>query len=280
MAGLVVFCGAAGMVCAAGSIGYRTAPASGVKTEPVVIQRKAGAPVLMAQAEAPGQSIRGSVFDPANLPVPNAPITLTNADSGATVTTSTNDQGDYRLAGFPAGTYSVSVRVPGFKGMVQGGIRVGMGESRNTGKMLLQVGSVAESVDVVGSRTAPAPFVGTLGPISTIPNSEPPAPAPSAVAAPLSSTGGKVGPANLIRVVRPAYPAELQRAGVAGTVRVEAVISKEGALIGTKVVGSPDVGLTQAAMEAINQWRYRPSSLDGQPIEVLTTIDVNFRLRD
>ncbi|HEY4088328.1 MAG TPA: M56 family metallopeptidase, partial [Bryobacteraceae bacterium] len=274
MAGLVLFCGAAGMVCAGASVGYRAgAPAA-------VVQQKADAPVLMAQAEAPGQSVRGSVFDPADLPVAGASVTLTNADSGATLTTSTNDQGDFRLGGFAPGTYSVSVKVPGFKSLIHSGVRVAMGESRNSGKMMLQVGDVAEAVTVTGSRNATAAFVGTLGPMTNVPNSAPPAPAPPVVPVAAPATGGKVGPANLINAVRPSYPVELQRAGVAGTVRVEAIISKEGVLTGTRVVSSPDAGLTQAVMGALSQWRFRPSSLDGQPIEVATTIDVNYSVND
>lgn len=283
MAGLVVFCGAAGIVCAASSIGYRAAAAAAVvKREPVVIQQKTEAPVLMAQAEAPGQSIRGSVFDPAGLPVSGASVSLTNADSGATLTTTTNDPGDFRLGGFAPGTYNVSVKVPGFKALTQTGVRVAMGESRNSGKMLLQVGDVAESVDVVGSRSAPAPFVGTAAPTTVIPNSAAPVPVPAPVVieTPLPSTGGKISPAMLLAAVKPLYPTELKRAGVAGTVRVEAIISKDGMLTGTRVIGSPDAGLTQAVTDALNQWRFRPSTLDGQPIEVLTTIDVNYSLND
>jgi len=280
MIGLVVFCGAASMVCAAGSIGYRAAAPAGVaKTEPVVIQPEAHPPVLLAQAETPGQSIHGSVFDPAGLPVSGAAITLTNTDSGASLTTATNDRGDYRLAGFPAGTYSVSVRVPGFKALTQTGIRMGLGESRNAGKLMLEVGQVSEALTITGSRNAPVPFVGTLGPMTTISNSAPPAPAP-VVPAPLPSTGGKVSPVNLISEPRPSYPAELQRAGVAGTVKMQAVISKDGLVNDLKVTGSPDEGLAHAAMEAVWKWRYRPATLDGQPIEVLTMIDVNYELKD
>jgi protein TonB len=156
---------------------------------------------------------------------------------------------------------------------------MGPGEGRDGGKMLLEVGQVSESLNISGSRNAPASFVGTLGPMTTIPKSIPPAPAPSPVLAPLPFTGGKVGPAILINAVRASYPAERQRAGVAGTVRLQAIVSKEGALTGTQVIGSPDT-LTQAVMDAVSQWRYRPSSLDGQPIEVITTIDVNYSLSD
>jgi TonB family protein len=278
--GLAAICGAAAMVCAAGSIGYRAAPVTVVKVEPAAIQPKADAPILMAQVQTPGQSVRGSVFDPARLPVPGVPVTLTNEDTGATHTATTNDQGDYRISGFPAGTYSVSVQVPGFRALKQTGVRVGLGESRNTGKMSLEVGRISESLNVSGSRNTPVPFVGTLGPMTTIQNTSPPAPAPPPVASPLPSTGGKVGPANLINEVRPSYPVELQRAGVAGTVRLEGIISKDGMLTGTRMISSPDAALTQAAMDAVSQWRYRPSSLDGQPIEVMTTIDVNYSLRD
>jgi len=219
------------------------------------------------------------VFDPANLPVAGASITLTNTASGVRLTTAQNDLGEYQLAGFPPGTYSRSIRVPGFKALTQTGVRVAMGEGRNSGKMMLEVGRDAESLTISGSRNTPAPFIGTLGPMTTIPGSAPPAALPQApVMTP--GTGGHVTPVMLIEQKKPEYPVELQRAGVAGTVRMQAIVTKEGLVNALTTSGSPDEGLTHAAMDAVWKWRYRPALLNGQPIEVITTIDVNYSLKD
>jgi TonB family protein len=279
MTGLALFCGAAAMLCAAGSIGYRLTPAAAVaRAEPAVIRQQAHTPVLMAQAVAPGMSLHGAVFDPANLPVSGAPITLTNTGQGGMLTATTNDQGEYRFAGVAAGTYDISVRVPGFKAITQTGIQITVGENRDMGKMLLQVGQVSESVTIAGSRNAPVPFVGTLGPMTTVPISAPPAPPQTPATA--MATGGHVTPVMLIAQTKPAYPVDLQRAGIAGTVKMQAIISKEGLVNDLKTSGSPDEGLARAAMEAVWKWRYRPALLDGEPIEVITTIDVNYSLKD
>jgi protein TonB len=153
-----------------------------------------------------------------------------------------------------------------------------VGENRDMGKMLLQVGQVSESVTIAGSRSAPVPFVGTLGPMTTVPISAPPVPPQAPVTVP--ATGGHVTPVMLIAQTKPAYPVELQRAGVAGTVRMQAVISKEGLVNDLKTSGSPDEDLARAPMEAVWKWRYRAALLDGEPIEVITTIDVNYSLKD
>jgi len=54
----------------------------------------------------------------------------------------------------------------------------------------------------------------------------------------------------------------------------------EGVPLNWKVLSSPDPDLSQAAIDAIRQWRYQPTLLNGEPIEVVTTIAVRFRLED
>ncbi|HVV43560.1 MAG TPA: energy transducer TonB, partial [Bryobacteraceae bacterium] len=90
--------------------------------------------------------------------------------------------------------------------------------------------------------------------------------------------GGNVQAANLINAVKPVYPPLAKMARQQGTVRFEATISKEGTIEDLKVLpGAPPL-LVQAATEAVKQWRYKPTMLNGEPVEVLTTIDVNFSL--
>jgi protein TonB len=83
--------------------------------------------------------------------------------------------------------------------------------------------------------------------------------------------------ANLLRQVRPTYPPLAKAARVQGTVKFEAVIAKDGTIQNLKVISGPPL-LVNAALEAVRQWQYRPTLLNGEPVEVITTIDVNFTL--
>jgi protein TonB len=82
----------------------------------------------------------------------------------------------------------------------------------------------------------------------------------------------------LIRAVRPVYPNNARMNRVQGKVLLRAVIGKDGRVEKLEVVSGPKE-LTQAAVDAVQQWRYRPYYLAGSPVEVDTQITVNFELR-
>lgn len=91
--------------------------------------------------------------------------------------------------------------------------------------------------------------------------------------------GGNVMQANLIQKVTPNYPADAKERRIQGKVTLGVIIDKDG--VPTNItVQSPDTdaSLNAAAVEAVSQWRYRPTLLNGEPVEVITTIDVNFTL--
>jgi periplasmic protein TonB len=75
----------------------------------------------------------------------------------------------------------------------------------------------------------------------------------------------------------PAYSAIARAAGIQGTVVLTATISKTGTIENLRVVSGP-VMLQQAALDAVKTWRYKPYKLDGQPVEVETTVSVIFSL--
>ncbi len=100
----------------------------------------------------------------------------------------------------------------------------------------------------------------------------PPPPPPPAV---VQRIGGDVAQANLISSPKPQYPALARAARVQGVVLLNATISKEGTIKDLKVISGHPL-LNEAAMEAVRQWRYKPQMLNQQPIEVITTITVNF----
>ena len=84
--------------------------------------------------------------------------------------------------------------------------------------------------------------------------------------------------AALVSQVKPVYPQNARDAGIEGTVRLQAFIGADGSLIGLSALSSPDRDLTSAAIEAVRQWRYRPTMLNGEPVQVLTTIEVQFQI--
>jgi TonB family protein len=82
---------------------------------------------------------------------------------------------------------------------------------------------------------------------------------------------------NLISSRVPAYPDAAKAQGIQGTVMMRAIISKNGTVGHLQVIDG-DPLLRAAATEAVSRWRYRPYTLDGSPVEVATTVRVDFRL--
>ena len=78
-----------------------------------------------------------------------------------------------------------------------------------------------------------------------------------------------------LKRVKPVYPPEAKKAHVRGTVVLHAIISKEGNVTGLKVVVGPEE-LSESAIEAVKQWKYKPYLLNGEPVELDTTIEVRY----
>ena len=106
----------------------------------------------------------------------------------------------------------------------------------------------------------------------------PPPPAPVIKNTQPVRRGGVIQAANLIQQVKPVYPVLAQQTRVEGVVVMEAVISKEGSVESLRVISGHPL-LNKAALDAVQQWKYRPTLLNGEPVEVLTTITVTFTLR-
>ena len=89
--------------------------------------------------------------------------------------------------------------------------------------------------------------------------------------------GGLVQAALLVNRVVPEYPAIAKTAHVSGTIVLHAIIAKDGTVRELTYVSGPPL-LMKAAMDAVREWRYRPTMLNGEPVEVETTIEVVFNL--
>ena len=123
---------------------------------------------------------------------------------------------------------------------------------------------------------SPDALVRILGPV---PVAAPPPP-PSVqknVQTPRLRVGGIVQSAKLVRQLKPVYPQLAKQARIHGVVRLHALISREGTIVDLKVVSGHPL-LVPSALEAVKQWAYEPTLLNGEPVGVETDIDVNFTL--
>jgi len=141
--------------------------------------------------------------------------------------------------------------------------------------------SITPITDVAPGPIVPGVF--SLGPgepgLSSVPlPAAPPMPPVHAAkpSGPLRVSAG-VASGQLIVPIQPRYPAIAQQARVQGTVVVSAIIGTDGRIASIRVLSGPPL-LVPAATEAIQRARYRPWTLNGQPVEVETTINVVFSL--
>ena len=82
-----------------------------------------------------------------------------------------------------------------------------------------------------------------------------------------------------INKVAPIYPLSAKESHTQGTVFLAAIIGKDGAVRQLEVISAPSDDLADAAMQAVNQWRYSPYLVNGEPTEVDTTVTVHFMMR-
>jgi protein TonB len=119
----------------------------------------------------------------------------------------------------------------------------------------------------------PNGVVGSLGVVPNVPAVPQPPPAPSG---PLP-VGGKIKEPTKIRHVPPVYPAVAQQARIEGVVVVEAIIGTDGRVKQARVLQSKPF-LDEAALAAVKQWIFTPTTLNGVPVPVIMTVTVNFKL--
>ena len=206
----------------------------------------------------------GVVEDASHARIPNCQVTAKNLDGTNQEVTRANAAGEYSFAAIPPGRYTLEFRSAGFAAFkrdtaVEAGKAVRVDATLN-------VGEVSETVVVKGQKPAGATPAVTP-------------PAPMASAPQRIRVGGNVQAAKLVRMARPQYPADLQQLGIQGTVVMRAVISTTGDLLIVEAIHADgDARLVKAALDAVRQWKYQPTLLNGQPVEVATTITVDFQL--
>jgi protein TonB len=135
-------------------------------------------------------------------------------------------------------------------------------------------GGVAGGLDLGGGG-----LLGALGGNATGAAPPPPPPPPPAPVKPTGpiKVGGNVQEAKVIARPNPVYPPLARQARIQGNVVLHAIIDKDGRVGELQVVSGHPL-LVQSALEAVKNWRYQPTTLNGEAVEVDTTITVNFVL--
>jgi len=211
---------------------------------------------LLSSVGLTAATIGGSLFDPSGAAIPNAKALLYNPDTAAKQETITAADGKFAFDNLAPGQYVLRVEKPGFAALFRE-FKVDADSKVERG-LVLKVGSIHESVDVQSKGTAAAA-------------QQPSNPQQLRI-------GGAVQESKLISKINPVYPASAKSAGIQGIVSLDMVISKDGTPLDIQVVSSPSDDLTQSALEAVRQWRYSPTLLNGEPVEVVTDVVVNYTL--
>ena len=151
-------------------------------------------------------------------------------------------------------------------------------EHLNVGTATFSTGEVVLTIQMPGSGVSGEVLSGNVSGGGGIVGSAPAIP-PAADGTKRITIGGNVQQAKLVSQPKPVYPPLAKRARISGVVHLSALIGKEGNVIDLKVISGHPL-LIPSALEAVQQWVYQKTLLNGEPVEVMTQIDVNYTLSD
>jgi TonB family protein len=218
----------------------------------------------LAALRLPAQSLSatftGTIYDPSGAAVPNATVIMTNQKASNLAMTTSDADGNFKFQALPAGEYEMKAQKRGFEEYKMPQVVLAP-DRESSQSVTLKVGAITEEMDVVAEGAAKGLSARTAGKPARI------------------RVGGDVQAPRLLNKVQPVYPAAAKAAGVHGSVILHAIIGIEGSPLSLRVVNTQvDPELARAAVEAVSKWRYSPTLLNGDPIEVDTTVMVNFQL--
>jgi TonB family protein len=201
--------------------------------------------------------LKGSVYDPSGAVLPEVAITLEDAQH-ATIAATTDANGRFEFASIEPGTYTLDASLPGFRKLRQA---LQLRTTRDWDRAItLQVGDVQETITVSAPRRPGTPAAAASAPVRI---------------------GGNIRAPSKLRDVKPVYPRTMRDAGREGVVPLEAIIGRDGSVTSLRVLSAqvhPDFAM--AAMDAVRQWRFDPTLLNGEPVEVVMSVSVTFALSD
>ena len=202
--------------------------------------------------------LTGSVYDATGGVLPAVELVVEDA-SQQKWQVSTDASGRFTFPQLAPGRYVLEASMPGFRPLRDD---FTLRSARDWDRAItLQVGTIRESIAVRSERaTAPS--------------------APSRAQGPQAlRVGGNIRVPKKLLDVRPIYPPSMREAGREGVVPIDAVIGRDGAVHAVRVLSAnihPDFAV--AAAEAVRQWRFNPTLLNGEPVDVTMTVTITFSL--
>jgi TonB family protein len=239
----------------------RTAPSARALALTGLLMIAAAVPVAVLQAQQTTPlPLAGAVYDPTGAVLPGVELTLEDEQQrGATATS--DGAGKFEFPSVAPGRYVLKAKTMGFRSLTQ---ELELSVARDWDRaVMLQVGSVQETVNVRTTRVAKTGA------------------APSSAAPKALRVGGNIKPPTKITNVNATFPPSMREAGLSGVVPLEATIGADGAVTSVRVLSAqvhPD--FANAAIEAVRQWRYTPTLLNGVPVEITMTVTVAFSLQN
>jgi TonB family protein len=217
-------------------------------------------PVAAIRARQAGPApLSGTIYDVTGAVLPGVEVTLVDANEIPWVVTS-NASGRFEFPLVGPGKYELKFTLAGFRVLRHA---FELRDARDWDRAFtLQVGAVQETIRIRTSRAALPKQLKASG----------------AAAQPVR-VGGNIRAPRKVKDVRPIYPAAMREAGLTGLVPLEAVIGRDGTVSSVRVLSAqvhPDFAI--AAVDAVRQWLFTPTLLNGEPVEVVMTVSVQFDL--
>jgi TonB family protein len=238
----------------------------------------AAAPQSVTPQPAPGTaqdagSISGTIVDPHGALVPRANVTAINTDTGVKTATQSDNTGNYSFSLLPPGPYIVEVEAKGFQRLLQENIQVKTGQTVGL-NIKLAVGGASENLTVTGKPLAAAQQnLNDQG--KELEKAQQSLAIEEAKLGRPQRVSAGVMQGLAISQPQPVYPDEAKAEHVQGVVVLHARISKQGTIENVQARSGPPL-LIVSAVDAVRQWKYKPYTLNGEPTEVDTTINVNY----
>ena len=210
---------------------------------------------VLRGAQAGPQPLEGVIYDPSGAVLAGVAVTLAAGPSRQDATT--DAAGHFRFESVAPGAYTLETGLPGFKKLREPmTLKTDADWNR---AVTLQIGDVQESIFVREHRVGP--------------------PAPAGAGPTRVRVGGNIRVPTKTFHTKPVYPPSMLDAGREGVVPIEATIGVDGTVTMVRVASTqvhPDFAI--AAVDAVRQWRYTPTLLNGRPVQVVMTVNVAFTL--
>ena len=207
--------------------------------------------------QPPPAALGGAVYDATGALLPQVEFTLEDAQQEKRQATS-NASGRFEFPRVAPGRYVLTASLRGFRELRD---EFELKDTRDWDRAVtLQVGDLRETITVSEHRMPP--------PTSAQPRGAQPI-----------RVGGNIRVPLKVTDVKPIYPTEMREAGREGVVPIDAIVGRDGTVTSVRVLSAQvHPAFAIAAVDAVRQWRFTPTLLNGTPVEVVMTVTVSFKL--